>query len=125
VGVGFKAPIAERRRPDILRRIMSVRRQGLRAAVVAVLLTGCGRADVAGPVRTALQASEIAQRELRAAGLDEQVIDAQRQGDAWLVTTRWRETPRAGHLVTVNAASGKAKVERYRSVELGRPPSLP
>jgi hypothetical protein len=49
------------------------------------------------------------------------VIDAQRQGDAWVVTTRWRETPRAGHLVTVDAASGKATVERYRSVDLGRP----
>jgi hypothetical protein len=98
---------------------MSVRRQGLIGAVLAVLLTACG--DAGGPVRTALQASELAQRELRAAGLDEQVIDAQRQGGAWLVTTRWRETARAGHLVTVDAATGKVTVERYRSVELGPP----
>ena len=100
---------------------MSFRRQVLSGAVVAVLLTACGRADVARPVRTALQASEIAQRELRAAGLDEQVIDAQRLGDAWVVTTRWPETSRAGHLVTVDAATGKVTVERYRSVELGPP----
>ena len=98
---------------------MSVLRRGLSGAVIAVLLTACGGAN--GSVRTALQASEIAQRELRAAGLDEQVIDAQRQGEAWIVTTRWRETSRAGHLVTVDAASGKVTVERYRSVELGPP----
>lgn len=100
---------------------MSVRRQGLRAAVVAVLLTGCGRAEVSGPVRTPMQASEIAQAELRGAGLDEQVIDARRLGDAWVVTTVRQETSRAGHLVTVDAGTGKVTVERYRSVELGRP----
>lgn len=121
MGARFKAAIAERPRADILKVAMSVRRQGLSGAVLAVLLAACGDAGVAGPVRTALQASEIAQRELRAAGLDEQVIDAQRQGEAWIVTTRWRETARAGHLVTVDAATGKVRVERYRSVELGPP----
>jgi hypothetical protein len=101
---------------------MWVRGQGLRAAVaVLLLLAGCGRGDLAGgPVRSPMRASEIAQRELRAAGLDEEVIAADRQGDAWVVTTRWKETARAGHLVTVDAATGKATVERYRSVELGR-----
>ena len=100
---------------------MSFRRQVLSAAVLVVGLAGCGRGELSGPVRTALQASEIAQRDLRAAGLNEQVIDAQRLGNAWLVTTRRAETSRAGHLVTVDIASGKVTVERYRSVELGRP----
>ena len=100
---------------------MSLRRQVLSGAVVAVLLTACGGADVAGPVRTALQASEIAQRDLRAAGLDEEVIDARRLGGAWVVMTRRREVATAGHLVTVDAATGKVTVERYRSVELGPP----
>jgi hypothetical protein len=99
---------------------MSLRHQVLSAAVLAVLSTACGRAGPSGPVRTALQASEVAQRELRAGGLDEEVIDARRLGDAWIVTTRRREVSTAGHLVTVDAASGKATVERYRSVELGR-----
>jgi hypothetical protein len=99
---------------------MSLRRQVLSAAVLAGLAAGCGRAGASGPVRTALQASEIAQGELRAAGLDEEVIDARRLGGAWVVTTRWRETSAAGHLVTVDAGSGKVRVERYRSVELGR-----
>ena len=99
---------------------MSLRRQVLSAAVLAGLLAACGRADASGPVRTALQASEIAQRDLRAAGLDEEVIDARRLGGAWVVMTRRREVATAGHLVTVDAASGKATVERYRYVELGR-----
>jgi hypothetical protein len=99
---------------------MSVRRQVQRAAVLAVLLAACGRADGSGPVRNTMQAIEAAQRDLRAAGLDEQVIDARRLGDAWVVTTRRQETSRAGHLVTVDAASGKVTVERYRSVDLGR-----
>jgi hypothetical protein len=104
-----------------LRAVMSVRRQGLTGAVVALLLTACGPADLSGPVRSPMRASEIAQRELRAAGLDEQVIAAERMGDAWVVTTRWRETSRAGHLVTVDARTGKVTVERYRAVELGGP----
>ena len=101
---------------------MGVRHQGVGVAVAALLLAGCGGSDLSGPVRSPMRASEIAQRELRAAGLDEEVIAADRQGDAWVVTTRWKETSRAGHLVTVDAATGKATVERYRSVELGRRP---
>ena len=88
------------------------------AAVLCLALAGCGRHEPAGPVRTALQASEIAQRTLRKAGLDEQVVAAQRQGAGWIVTTRRPETSLTGHLVTVDAASGKVTVERYRSVEL-------
>ena len=99
---------------------MSLRHQVLSAAVLAGLAAACGGPGSSGPVRTALQASEIAQRDLRAAGLDEEVIDARRLGGAWVVTTRWRETSLAGHLVTVDAGSGKVTVERYRSVELGR-----
>jgi hypothetical protein len=67
-----------------------------------------------------MQAIERAQNALRSAGLDEQVIDARRQDGAWLVITRWRETSMAGHLVTVDAETGKVTVERYRSIELGR-----
>jgi hypothetical protein len=98
---------------------MSFRHQVLTAVVLAGL-SACGDAGASGPVRTALQASEIAQRDLRAAGLDEEVIDARRLGEAWVVMTRRREVATAGHLVTVDAASGKATVERYRYVELGR-----
>ena len=97
---------------------MTLRHHLLSAAVLAGLAAACG--DASGPVRTPMRASEIAQGELRAAGLDEEVIDARRLGDAWVVTTRWRETSLAGHLVTVDAATGKVTVERYRSVELGR-----
>jgi hypothetical protein len=99
---------------------MSVRRQ-LAAAAALLPLAACGSGERHGPVRTALQASEAAQRSLRAAGLDEQVIDARRQDGHWLVVTRWRETSMAGHLVTVDAKTGAVAVERYRSVELGPP----
>lgn len=81
------------------------------------MVAACGP-PAAGPVRTPLQASEAAQRALRAAHLDEQVIDARRQGDAWVVITRWPETSLNGHLVTVEAATGRVRIERYRTVEL-------
>lgn len=90
-------------------------------AAAAGLLVACGRPEHTGPVRTPLEASEVAQRALRAAHLDEQVVDARRQGDAWIVITRWPETSLNGHLVTVDGASGKVTVERYRTVELGSP----
>ena len=99
---------------------MSVRRQILCAAVLAGLAAACGPGGAAGPVRSPMRASELAQRELRSAGLDEAVIDARRQGERWVVTTRRRETSMAGHLVTVDAASGQVTVQRYWSVELGR-----
>ena len=89
------------------------------AACLFALVAGCGRADPSGPVRTPMQASEIAQRTLRSAHLYEEVVDAERQGGAWIVTTRRRETSMTGHLVTVDAASGDVSVERYRTVQLG------
>lgn len=92
-------------------------------AILVLVLSGCGGS--AGPVRSPMQAAEVAQRALRAAGLDEEVIDSRRQGDAWLVITRWHETSMAGHVVTVDARTGKAVVERYRAIELGRPPAWP
>jgi len=99
------------------------------AAVAAALLApwGCGPHPSAGPVRTPLDASQRAQDALRSAGLDEDVIDARRQGPDWVVTTRWRETSMAGHIVTVDAGTGAVKVERYRSVQLGgrRPGASP
>jgi len=101
---------------------MSIRGQFLAAAALVALLAGCGRGEPSGPVRTPMQASEIAQRTLRSAGLDEEVVDARRQGGAWIVITRWRETSAAGHLVTVDARSGKVSVVRYRSVLLSEPP---
>lgn len=91
----------------------------LGCCALILLVSACGRA--AGPVRSPMQAAEVAQRALRSAGLDEEVIDARRQGDAWLVITRWHETSMAGHVVTVDATTGKAVVERYRAVELGPP----
>lgn len=100
---------------------MGLRRQLLAAAAVAGLLAACGRPAPPGPVRTAMEASEIAQNALRSAGLDEEVIDSRRADGAWIVTTRWRETSLAGHIVTVDAASGQARVERYRSIQLGGP----
>ncbi len=101
----------------------SRRRSRASAALLAALLAAaCGRGPTSGPVRTAEQASEIAQDALRSAGLDEEVIDSRREDGAWVVTTRWRETSMAGHLVTVDAATGRTTVERYRSIQLGGPP---
>ena len=93
-------------------------RPGL-ALAAALLLSACGRPEGPHQVRTALEASEAAQRALRAAHLDEQVVDARRQGDTWIVITRWPQTSLNGHLVTVDGASGAVRMERYRTVELG------
>lgn len=101
---------------------MMARWHVLASVTLALLSVACGREARSGPVRTALQASEVAQQTLRSAGLDEQVIDARREDGAWLVVTRWPETSMAGHLVTVDAETGAVKVERYRSVQLGRAP---
>src|SRR6516165_2555717 len=89
------------------------------ALVAATLVSACARHERPGPVRTPLEASEIAQRALRSAHLDEQVVDARREGDAWVVITRWPETSLNGHLVTIDGASGAVRMERYRTVELG------
>lgn len=89
------------------------------AAFMAASGAACGRSEPSGPVRTPLEASEIAQRALRAAHLDEQVVDARRQGDAWVVITRWPQTSTNGHLVTVDRETGAVRMERYRTVELG------
>jgi hypothetical protein len=83
------------------------------------LLTACGRPAPGGPVRTPDEASQIAQRALKSANLDEEVVGVDRQGPAWVVTTRWRATSVAGHLVTVDAASGAVRMERYRTLQLG------
>jgi hypothetical protein len=98
--------------------------QLLVVASLCALLTACGRAKPSGPVRTPNEAVDIAQRALRSAHLDEEVVSAERQDGAWVVTTRWRESSVAGHLVTIDAATGKARMERYRTLQLG-PPSLP
>jgi hypothetical protein len=86
------------------------------------LLAGCGGPAPGGPVRTPEEASAVARRALAAAHLDEEVVDVERQGDAWIVATRWRETSAAGHLVTVAASNGAVRFERYRTLQLGRRP---
>lgn len=82
------------------------------------LLAGCGGPAPGGPVRTPQEASAVARRALAAAHLDEEVVDVERQGDVWIVTTRWRETSAAGHLLTVAAPNGAVSFERYRSLQL-------
>jgi hypothetical protein len=89
------------------------------------LVVACGRAAPAGPVRTAEAATQRAERALAEAHLDEEVVGADREGGAWIVTTRWRESSVAGHLVTIDAATGRVAMERYRSVEFGPPPPPP
>jgi hypothetical protein len=100
---------------------MVPRRLRLAASLGFALLAACGSGRPSGPVRTPMQASEIAQDALRSAGLDEEIIDCRREDDAWVVVTRWPQTSMAGHLVTVDARTGAAKLERYRSIELGGP----
>jgi hypothetical protein len=95
--------------------------RGLAIAVaLALQLAACGRPPPPGPVRTPEAAAEIAQRALSAAHLDEPIISVDRAGGAWMVITRWRETSMAGHLVTVDAASGKVRLERYRMLQMDR-----
>src|SRR5690349_8136891 len=93
------------------------------AAGALALLAGCGRAEVSGPVRTASEADDVARRALRAAHLDEEVVGADRQGGAWIVTTRWRENSFGGHLLTIDAANGKVVFERYRTLQIAEPPT--
>jgi hypothetical protein len=71
------------------------------------------------PVRTADDARAIAEQALERAHLDEEVVSAERTHDGWIVTTRWRDTSVAGHLVTVDASNGKVSFERYRTIQLG------
>ena len=92
------------------------------AACAVALLAACGRSHPAGPVRTASDANDIAQRALRSAHLDEEVVAVERRGRAWIVTTRWRDTSVAGHLVTIDGKSGEVAMERYRTVQLGGRP---
>ena len=93
----------------------------LRLLIIAhalVLLAACGRAEPGRPVRTPAEAAEVARQALKSAHLDEQVVGVEQQDGAWIVTTRWRDTPVAGHLLTVNAANGAVSFERYRTVQL-------
>jgi hypothetical protein len=92
------------------------------AALLLLLAAACGRAERSGPVRTAEDAARVAHDALSSANLDEEIISVDRSDGAWMVTTRWRETSMAGHLVTVDAASGKVRMERYRMLQLGRAP---
>jgi hypothetical protein len=85
------------------------------------LAAACGRAPPAAAVRTPEAAAQAAERALDAAHLDEEVVSVDRAGDVWIVTTRWRESSVAGHLVTIDAATGRPTLERYRTVQLGGP----
>jgi len=91
-------------------------------AAAFALLAGCGRAELSGPVRTPGDADEIARRALKSAHLDEEIVSTERYDGAWLVTTRRRESSAAGHLITIDAASGAPSFERYRTLEIGQPP---
>ena|SRR5690349_18843413 len=99
---------------------MDARRLRIQIAASALaLLTACGRPVTGGPVTTPSEAGDVARQALRAAGLDEEVVDIERQGRSWVVTTRWRETSVAGHVVTIDAATGAVAMERYRTLQLG------
>ena len=89
------------------------------AAQALALLAACGRAQSGGPVRTPEAARDVAQHALQSAHLDEQVTDVEPQDGAWIVTTRRRETSAAGHLLTIDAATGRVRFERYRTLQLG------
>ena len=86
------------------------------------LLAACGRAQPPSPVRTSGDADDIARRALKSAHLDEEIVSTERQGGAWVVTTRRRESSAAGHLVTIDAASGNVTFERYRTLQIGQRP---
>ncbi|HEY8574004.1 hypothetical protein [Phenylobacterium sp.] len=90
----------------------------IRILAFCLLLAACARS---GPteVRTPMQAIEAAQAALRAGGLNEQVVAANRTGTVWTVITRSKKSAKAGHVVTVEAATGKASYEPYHSVQLG------
>jgi hypothetical protein len=99
-------------------------RNALKTAATAVflLVAACGRSERPGPVRTAEDAARVAHDALSSANLDEEIISVDRSDGAWMVTTRWRQTSMAGHLVTVDAASGAVRMERYRMLQLGGAP---
>lgn len=101
----------------------AARRRLLIVAHALALVAACARpAELHGPVRTADQARAIAGQALAQAHLDEEITGVERQDGAWIVTTRWRETSAAGHLLTVDAASGKVGFQRYRTLQLGDGP---
>lgn len=99
-----------------------VRRPRLIVAGAFALLAACGRAEPSGPVRTSAEADQIAQRALRSAHLEEEIVSTERRNGAWVVTTRWRESSLAGHLVTIDAESRKITFERYRTLQIGERP---
>lgn len=85
----------------------------------ALLLAACAPRG-GDKVRTSFQAVEAAQRSLRAAGIDEQVAASDRHGAVWIVLTRKGDSRnRVGHVVTVEAATGKVSFDRYQSVQIG------
>jgi hypothetical protein len=71
-------------------------------------------------VRTPFRAVEVAQATLREAGIREHAVASSKRGGSWVVITRSEKNARMGHVVTVDAATGKVSVERYHSVQLGR-----
>jgi len=99
-----------------------VRPSRLIIAGAFALLAACGRAEPSGPVRTSAEANEIAQRALRSAHLEEEIVSTEHRDGAWVVTTRWRESSTAGHLVTIDAASRNVTFERYRTLQIGERP---
>ena len=91
----------------------------LLAAGALALLAACGP-PTARDVRTPMQAIKVAQATLRGAGVSEEVIDAHRRGEIWVVVTRRPATrSRVGHIVTIDPKAGKVAVDKYSTVELG------
>jgi hypothetical protein len=84
------------------------------------ILAACADASKPGEVRSAIRAVEVAQATLREAGFDELVLTSDKRGENWVVVTRSSKTPNFGHVVTVEAATGKVSVDKYQSVQLGR-----
>lgn len=96
----------------------------VQALAALLLLAACSGAEPT-EVRTPIRAVEVAQANLRAAGLDEQVVSSNRHGPVWTVVTRSAKSPKAGHVVTVEAATGRVSFEKYQDVQIGfgRPPA--
>lgn len=92
----------------------------MRAAALLAVLALAACSPPSGEVRTPIRAVEVAQGSLREAGFQEQVLSSDQRGDVWVVITRSEKSPNFGHVVTVEAATGKVSVDKYHSVHLGR-----
>lgn len=84
--------------------------------VLALAVTACSPSKEVG---TPFRAVEVAQATLRQAGVHEQAVASSKRGGSWVVITRSEKSHRVGHVITVDAATGEARVEKYHDVQLG------